>query len=132
MSSEAQLAQLRSFPDIGRDDLIRYFTLTQADMAFVDPGRGRGPADRLGLAVQLCTLGEASSTPESAFITSKPPRSSYRFVNTAEPTTAPRIPPMIGPTTGTQLYCQSEVPFPGIGKRAWAMRGLRSRAGLIA
>ena len=25
--------QLRSFPDIGRDDLIRYFTLTQADAA---------------------------------------------------------------------------------------------------
>jgi hypothetical protein len=43
-------------PDIGRDDLIRYFTLTQVDVAFVDPGRGRGPADRLGLAVQLCTL----------------------------------------------------------------------------
>src|SRR6266568_2635048 len=56
MSSEEQLDQLRSFPDIGRDDLIRYFTLTQADAAFVDPGRGRGPADRLGLAVQLCTL----------------------------------------------------------------------------
>jgi uncharacterized protein DUF4158 len=30
--------------------------LTPADVAFVDPGRGRGPADRLGLAVQLCTL----------------------------------------------------------------------------
>jgi hypothetical protein len=56
MFSEEQLEQLRSFPDIGRDDLIRYFTLTQADVAFVDPGRGRGPADRLGLAVQLCTL----------------------------------------------------------------------------
>ena len=48
MFSEEQLEQLRSFPDIGRDDLIRYFTLTQADAAFVDPGRGRGPADRLG------------------------------------------------------------------------------------
>ncbi len=56
MFSEEQLEQLRSFPDIGRDDLIRYFTLTQADVAFVDPGRGRGPADRFGLAVQLCTL----------------------------------------------------------------------------
>jgi len=29
MFSEEQLEQLRSFPDIGRDDLIRYFTLTQ-------------------------------------------------------------------------------------------------------
>jgi Domain of unknown function (DUF4158) len=56
MFSEEQLGQLRSFPDISRDDLIRHFTLTQSDAAFVDPGRGRGPADRLGLAVQLCTL----------------------------------------------------------------------------
>jgi hypothetical protein len=46
----------RSFPDIGRNELIRSCTLTPADAAFVDPGRGRGPADRLGPAVQLCTL----------------------------------------------------------------------------
>jgi TnpA family transposase len=54
--SDDQLERLRSFPDIGRDELIRFFTLTPADVAFVDPGRGRGPADRLGLAVQLCAL----------------------------------------------------------------------------
>jgi len=53
---EDQLERLRTFPDIGRDDLIRYFTLTRADVAFLDPGRGRGPADRLGLAVALATL----------------------------------------------------------------------------
>ncbi|MEV4362944.1 DUF4158 domain-containing protein [Nonomuraea sp. NPDC004186] len=47
---------MRSYPDIGRDDLIRYFTLTPADVAFIDPGRGRGPTDRLGFAVQLATL----------------------------------------------------------------------------
>jgi hypothetical protein len=46
----------RLFSDIGRDDLIRFFTLTPADVAFVDPGHGRGRADRLGFAVQLCTL----------------------------------------------------------------------------
>ncbi|MGH3221055.1 MAG: DUF4158 domain-containing protein [Streptosporangiaceae bacterium] len=51
-----QLERLRTFPDIGRDDLIRYFTLTPADVAFLDPGRGRGPADRLGVAVALATL----------------------------------------------------------------------------
>jgi len=56
MFSEEQLEQLRSFPDITRDELIKYFTLTPADLAFVDPGRGRGPADRLGLAVQLASL----------------------------------------------------------------------------
>jgi hypothetical protein len=53
---EDQVERLRTFPDIGRDDLIRYFTLTPADVAFLDPGRGRGPADRLGLAVTLATL----------------------------------------------------------------------------
>ena len=54
--SEDQMERLQSFPDIGRDELIRFFTLTPADVAFVDPGRGRGPVERLGLAVQLCTL----------------------------------------------------------------------------
>ncbi|MEV0149978.1 MULTISPECIES: DUF4158 domain-containing protein [unclassified Nonomuraea] len=53
MSSEDQLERLRSYPDISREDLIRYFTLTPADVAFINPGRGRGPDDRLGLAVQL-------------------------------------------------------------------------------
>ena len=71
MFSEEQLEQLRSFPDIGRDDLIRYFTLTQVDMAFVDPGRGRGPADRLGLAVQLCTLPWLGFVPDE--VSSAPP-----------------------------------------------------------
>jgi hypothetical protein len=37
-----QLEQLRSFPDIGKDDLIRFSTLAPADVAFVDPGRRRG------------------------------------------------------------------------------------------
>jgi hypothetical protein len=71
MFSEEQLEQLRSFPDIGRDDRIRYFTLTQADMAFVDPGRGRGPADRQGLAVQLCTLPWLGFVPDE--VSSAPP-----------------------------------------------------------
>jgi len=54
--SDDQLEALKGFPDIDKDELIRFFTLTPADVAFVDPERGRGPADRLGLAVQLCTL----------------------------------------------------------------------------
>lgn len=56
MFSEDQLVQWRSFPDIGKDELIRFFTLTPADVAFVDPGRGRGPSDRLDLAVALSML----------------------------------------------------------------------------
>nr|WP_280501650.1 DUF4158 domain-containing protein [Nocardia farcinica] len=30
--------------------------MTPADSAFVDPGRGRGASDRLGLSVALCAL----------------------------------------------------------------------------
>ncbi|WP_430335815.1 hypothetical protein [Rhodococcus sp. ACT016] len=44
-----ELARLREFPEISRDELFRFFTPTPADVAFVDPGRGRGPGDRLGI-----------------------------------------------------------------------------------
>ena len=33
--------------------MVRFFTLTAADVGIVDPGRGRSGRDRLGLAVQL-------------------------------------------------------------------------------
>ncbi|MGC0313787.1 DUF4158 domain-containing protein [Kitasatospora acidiphila] len=39
---------LRRFPEIGREELFRFFTPTAPDVALVDPGRGRGAADRLG------------------------------------------------------------------------------------
>ena len=42
MFSREQYEQLRSFAEISRDELFRYFTLTPADVAFVDPGAGRG------------------------------------------------------------------------------------------
>jgi hypothetical protein len=54
--ADEELERLRGFPEVGRGELFRFFTLTPADVAFADPGRGRGPADRLGLAVTLCTL----------------------------------------------------------------------------
>ncbi len=54
--ADEELARLREFPEIGREELFRFFTLSPADLAFVDPGRGRGPADRLGIAIALCTL----------------------------------------------------------------------------
>ena len=41
MFSEEKLKQLHSFPGIRRDDLIRFFTLTQVDVAFVDTGVAR-------------------------------------------------------------------------------------------
>ncbi len=49
--TDEELEGLRRFPEIGREDLFRFFTLAPADVAFVGPGRGRGSADRLGLAV---------------------------------------------------------------------------------
>ncbi len=55
MFSGEQYEQLRSFPEITRDELFRYFTLTPTDVAFVDPGADRGPGDRLGMAIQLST-----------------------------------------------------------------------------
>jgi uncharacterized protein DUF4158 len=71
--AEEELERLRRFPEISRDELFRFFTLSAADLAFVDPGRGRGRSDRLGLAVTLCTLpwlgfvpDEVSSAPQVA------------------------------------------------------------------
>jgi hypothetical protein len=73
--TEHELESLRRFPEIGRDELARFFTLTPADIAFIDPGRGRGPADRLGLAVALCTLpwigfvpDDVASAPQAAVV----------------------------------------------------------------
>lgn len=56
MFSDVELERLRGFPEINREELIRFFTLTPADEGFIDPGRGRSAKDRMGLAVQLCTL----------------------------------------------------------------------------
>ncbi|MFF3671179.1 DUF4158 domain-containing protein [Microtetraspora malaysiensis] len=66
MFSEEQLEQLRSFPEISADELIRYFTPTPADVAFVDPGRGRRSVDQLGMLVQLCTLPWLGFVPDDA------------------------------------------------------------------
>ena len=38
--SDEDLERLRSFPEINREELIRFFTLTSADVEFIDPGRG--------------------------------------------------------------------------------------------
>ncbi len=54
--ADEELARLREFPEISREELFRFFTLTPSDVAFLTPGRGRGPEERLGLAVALCTL----------------------------------------------------------------------------
>lgn len=69
--ADEELERLRELPEIGRDELVRFFTLAAADVAFVDPGRGRGPADRLGLAVTLCTLPWLGFVPDE--VRSAPP-----------------------------------------------------------
>ena len=77
MFSREQYEQLRSFPEISRDELFRYFTLTPADVAFVDPGAGRGPGDRLGMAVQLATLPWLGFVPDD--VASAPPAAVARL-----------------------------------------------------
>jgi hypothetical protein len=55
--------------------LFRFFILAPADVAFVDSGRGRGPADQLSLAVALRSLpwlgfvpDEVASAPQAAVL----------------------------------------------------------------
>ncbi|MEU4345763.1 DUF4158 domain-containing protein [Nocardia sp. NPDC023852] len=62
--ADEELVRLREFPDVSREELFRFFTLTPADIPFLTPGRGCGPAERLGLSVALCTL-PWSETPPS-------------------------------------------------------------------
>ncbi|MGW3111151.1 DUF4158 domain-containing protein [Streptomyces sp. NPDC001091] len=52
--SDEELEGLRSFPAIGKDELIRYFTLTPADEAFLR--KFRRAQNVLGAAVQLSAL----------------------------------------------------------------------------
>jgi hypothetical protein len=51
--------------------------LTSADVAFVDPGAGRGPVDRLGLGVQLATLPWLGFVPDD--VASAPPAAVARL-----------------------------------------------------
>nr|WP_232433866.1 DUF4158 domain-containing protein [Salinispora arenicola] len=53
--SEEELVQLRGFPEIGRTDLIRHFTLTSADEAFLR--RFRTGRNVLGAAVHAVLAG---------------------------------------------------------------------------
>jgi len=52
--SEAELERLRGFPEIDREQLVQFFTLTPSDDAFVRSHRGA--INRLGVSIQLCTL----------------------------------------------------------------------------
>ena len=84
--TDEELESLRRFLEIGREELFRFFTLTPADSAFIDPGRGRGrgPADRLGLAVAVCTLPWLGFVPDD--VASAPPAAAARLAE------QPRVP----------------------------------------
>ena len=100
--SDAHLEHLRSFPDIDRDQLIGFFTLTPADVAFIDPGRGRGPADRLGLAVQLCTLPWLGFVPDE--VAGAPGAAVYRLAERLQVDPVP-LPAMGGAARPALIIC---------------------------
>ena len=72
--SPNELAELRGFPEISREELIRYFTLTPAEVTFV--GAKRSPTTTLGMAVQLCTLPWLGFVPDE--VTAAPPAAVQR------------------------------------------------------
>lgn len=51
--SAAERENLLALPD-AKDDLIRYYTFSETDLSLIR--QRRGPANRLGFAVQLCYL----------------------------------------------------------------------------
>jgi hypothetical protein len=75
--ADDELERLCGFPEINKEELIRFFTLTPADVGFIDPGRGRSPKDRLRLAVQLCTLPWLGFVPDD--VASAPPAAVARL-----------------------------------------------------
>lgn len=60
--SDRELAELRGFREPSRHDLVRFFTLSSDDVGFVR--QARGDANRLGIAVLLCTLRWLGYVPE--------------------------------------------------------------------
>ncbi|MDH6628938.1 hypothetical protein M2271_006773 [Streptomyces sp. LBL] len=80
--ADDELERLRGFPEINKEELIRFFTLTPADVGFIDPGRGRSPKDRIGLAVQLCTLPWLGFVPDD--VASAPPAAVARLSDRLE------------------------------------------------
>lgn len=109
----AELERLRGFPEIGRDELARFFTLTPPDVAFVDPGWGRGPADRLGLAVALCTLPWLGFVPDDETTLSCVGAERGRYSRIL-PGTCGRWSPSEMPSVGDWLAISSAVRGPGV------------------
>jgi hypothetical protein len=75
--SPNELAELRGFPEIGREELIRFFTLTSAEATFLRANRS--PTIMLGVAVQLCTLPWLGFVPDE--VTAAPPAAVQRLAS---------------------------------------------------
>ncbi|MEU6269031.1 DUF4158 domain-containing protein [Saccharopolyspora shandongensis] len=72
------------------EELFRFFTLPPADIAFIAPGRGRGPADRLGLAVALRTLPWLGFVPDN--VVAAPPAAVARPAEQLQVKSGPSAP----------------------------------------
>jgi hypothetical protein len=90
--SEAELERLRGFPEVDREQLVRFFTLTPTDEAFVRSHRG--PANRLGVAVQLCTLPWLGFVPDD--VSSAPAQAAQRLAEHLGIPAAPSPPTGLG------------------------------------
>ncbi|MCA1675955.1 MAG: DUF4158 domain-containing protein, partial [Actinobacteria bacterium] len=72
--SDAELARLAGYPDtIADEDLVTFFRLEDEDLRWVR--ERRGGANRLGLALQLCTLPWLGFVPDDL---SSPPAAAVR------------------------------------------------------
>jgi Domain of unknown function (DUF4158)/Tn3 transposase DDE domain len=73
----AEIRKLESWPaEVGRDELVQYFTLTSEDVAWVNKS-ARGTSAKLGLAVQLCALPWLGFVPED--VPAAPPAAASRL-----------------------------------------------------
>jgi hypothetical protein len=62
--SAAEIRKLESWPvEVGRDELVRYFTLAAEDLEWINFST-RGTSAKLGLSVQLCALPWLGFVPE--------------------------------------------------------------------
>jgi len=73
--SDVELERLRGFPEIDGNELVRFFTLTPTDETLVRSHRGA--SNRLGVAVQLCTLPWLGFVPDD--VASAPPAAAERL-----------------------------------------------------
>jgi Domain of unknown function (DUF4158) len=75
--SMAEIRKLESWPaEVGRDELVQYFTLTSEDVVWVNKS-ARSTSAKLGLAVQLCALPWLGFVPED--VPATPPAAASRL-----------------------------------------------------